>query len=227
MNSPLEWMERLPMHQPLWLFIFLFVLLAFYAWIRSYYGNILVQSLQAGANFQVASRMFKDNSLLQSQLSRLMFVLYFLSFAGYFYVLEVRFGVEPFALEGFYLFLFNLGILVAFLFARVVLLHLLGSVFDRLRLFREFLYHGLIYNKLLGVALLPFLVFLLYTRGGLGSVFFYLSTVVVLGVIGMRSIRGLVFSFKKGVSGFYMILYLCALEMAPLVLLYRWLEGIL
>ena len=88
------------------------------------------------------------------------------------------------------------------------------------------LYHGFIYNKLLGVALLPFLVFLLYTRGTLGTVFFYLATAMVLGVFAMRSIRGIVFSFKKGVSGFYMILYLCALEIVPILLIYKWISSL-
>ena len=32
---------------------------------------------------------------------------------------------------------------------------------------------------------------------------------------------------KKDISIFYMFLYLCALEISPLVLLYRWLEGML
>jgi hypothetical protein len=43
----------------------------------------------------------------------------------------------------------------------------------------------------------------------------------------MRLVRGAIFSFKKDVLIFYMFLYLCALEIAPLVLLYRWLEGVL
>ena len=68
---------------------------------------------------------------------------------------------------------------------------------------------------------------LVYTRGSIQEVFFWMSVFVLAGIIVMRIIRGIVFSYRKDVLVFYMFLYLCALEIAPLVLLYRWLEGVL
>jgi hypothetical protein len=71
------------------------------------------------------------------------------------------------------------------------------------------------------------LLFSVYTRGVVQDVFFWM-TLFVLGLTYlMRLVRGIVFSFKKDVLIFYMFLYLCALEIAPLVLLYRWLVGVL
>ena len=70
---------------PAWLFFYLFVLLGFFAWIRIYYGNILTQTSSGFTNFQVASKMFKDNSLLQIQLDNVLYGFYFLSIAFLFF----------------------------------------------------------------------------------------------------------------------------------------------
>ena len=109
----------------------------------------------------------------------------------------------------------------------MLLLNLSGFLFNRLRIFREYLYNINLYNRLLGIVLLPTFLFAFYTKGILRDVVFWTIGGLILVVIIMRIVRGLVFSFKKDISIFYMFLYLCALEIAPLALLYNWLEGIL
>jgi hypothetical protein len=59
------------------------------------------------------------------------------------------------------------------------------------------------------------------------DIFYWITAAVVVVVMVMRVIRGVVYSFKKDILIFYMFLYLCALELIPLALLYKWLEGIL
>ena len=133
----------------------------------------------------------------------------------------------PYGLQGGSLYFFNLALLVGIFFGRIVFVNLTGFLFNRLKIFREYLYNTFIFNKLMGMAILPVLLFVVYTTGVLQEVFFWLAITIVTLVVFMRLIRSLVFSFKKDVSIFYMFLYLCALEIIPLTLLYRWLEGIL
>ena len=87
-------------HPPTWYFIYLFLLAGFLAWIRVYYGNLIIQTIQASVNFQVANRMFQDNSLLQNQLDRVLYLFYFLSVGFLMYDLEVRLGMAPYGLHG-------------------------------------------------------------------------------------------------------------------------------
>jgi len=222
-----EILFRTATHQPTWYFIYLFLLAGFFAWIRAYYGSLIVQTIQASVNFQVANRMFKDNSLLQNQLDRTLYLFYFLSMGFLLYYIELRLGLTPYALKGIWLFLFNLGLLTGVFLGRLLMLNAAGFIFKRSRVLREYLYNIYIFNKLSGMAVLPMIFLLVYTRGVLQEVIFWLTLAVVCGVFLMRLVRGVVFSYKKEVLIFYMFLYLCALEIAPLVLLYRWLEGIL
>ena len=223
----LNLVEKMQIFNPVWLFIYLFILLGFFAWIRLYYGNILIQTVQASANFQVATRMFKDNSLLQSQLDKILYALYFMSMAFLLFIVKEEVELTPNNLNGILLYLFNLALLVGIFFGRIVLINLTGLLFNRIRIFREYLYNIFIFNKLMGMIILPLLLFVVYTSGVLQGVFFWLTVFTVVLVVMMRLFRSVIFSFKKDVSLFYMFLYLCALEIVPLVLLYKWLEGIL
>lgn len=225
--GPMELMERIPVHQPTWYFIYLFVLIGLFAWIRLYYGNILAQTVQASTNFQLASRMFQDNSLLQKQLDTLLYVFYLVSMAFMLYQIEIRVGLSPYALQGALLYLFNLALLTGMFICRIVLINIAGFLFNRLKLVREYLYNNFIFNKLSGMAALPLMFLMVYTKDPLQELFFWISILVLSGFIVMRILRGIVFSYRKEVLVFYMFLYLCALEIAPLVLLYRWLEGVL
>jgi hypothetical protein len=222
-----DWIEKVPTHQPAWLFFLLFILLGIFAWIRIYYGSILMQTLQASVNFQVATRIFMDNSLLQKQLDNFLYIFYFLSTGFLLYVAETRFRLFPYGMTGVKLLPFNLLLLTGLFFARILLVNLAGLLFNKMRIFREYLYNAYIFNKLLGVTLLPLLLFVLYTTGVIGKVFQWATIMAVFVILIMRLARGIIFSFRKDISIFYMFLYLCALELVPLVLLYKWLEGIL
>jgi len=226
-SEGLEIMEKIQIHQPAWYFIYLVLLIGVFAGIRLYYGNILIQTVQASANFRVANRSFKDNSLLQNQIDRLLYLFYFLSMAFLLFYLELKIDQAPYGLQGFFLYLFNLGLLMGVFLARLVLLNIAGFLFNRVNIMREYLYNIFIFNKLSGLLVLPLTFLLVYTRGILQGMFHIFIIFVLSAIVIMRLIRGVVFSYRKEVLFFYMFLYLCALEIAPLVLLYRWLEGIL
>jgi hypothetical protein len=222
-----DWIPRVPVHPPAWLFIFLFVFLGGFAWIRLYYGNIFSRTLQASSNFQVATKMFNDNSLLQRQLDNILYLLYFLS-AGYLvYLVETRYRLFPYGITGIRLYFFNLTLLAGLFFGRLLLVNLAGFLFNRIRIFREYLYNTFIFNKLIGVVVLPLLLFAVYTTGSVKEIFNWVTLGVVFVILIMRMIMCVIFSFRKNISIFYMFLYLCALELVPLALLYKWIEGIL
>ena len=223
----MQMVEKVQIHQPTWYFIYLFLLLGLFAWIRLYYGNILIQTVQASTNFQAANKMFKNNSFLQNQLDGALYLFYFLSMAFLLYYVELRIALFPYGLQGGALFFFNLALLVALFLGRVILHNIIGILFNRVRIIREYLYNMFIFNKLSGLIALPLLFLLVYTRGTPQEAIFWISIFALAGIIVMRLIRAVVFSYRKEVLFFYMFLYLCALEIIPLVLLYRWLEGVL
>jgi len=223
----MEIIEKMQLQQPTWYFIYLFLLLGLFAWIRIYYGNILIQTVQASTSFQVSNRMFNDSGLLKNQLDVILYLFYLLSLAFLLYYLELKMNVRPYALQGGLLYLFNLCLLAGIFLSRALMLNLTGIFFNCRKITREYLHNIFIFNKLSGLVVLPLTFLLVYTTGTLQELIFWITIFILFCIVVMRIVRSVVFSYRKEVSVFYMFLYLCALEIAPLVLLYRWLEGVL
>lgn len=171
--------------------------------------------------------MFNSNSLLQNQLDGILYLLYFLSLSFMLYYMELRIGLTPYHLQGILLFVFNLALLALLFFGRIVLHNITGFLFNRVKIIREYLYNMFVFNKLSGIIVLPLMFLLVYTKGLLQEIIFWVVIFVLSSILLMRFIRGMVFSYRKEFLNFYMFLYLCALEILPVVLIYRWLEGVL
>jgi hypothetical protein len=212
---------------PGWYFAWLMALFAGLAAVQLYFGPLVRTTLVAAFRFNIAVNRYKDNSQVQRQIDNILYVFYFLSFGFVLFLLESHWGITPWGLKGFWLLLLNIGFLVVFFIYRILLLNLVGHLFNRLTLFREFLYHTLTYNKLLGLALLPIGFVMVYTEGWLREVLIWISVSTIILIIGIKIIRGILFSLKRHVFSFYLFLYLCALEMVPILLIYKWVTSIL
>ncbi|WP_405294992.1 DUF4271 domain-containing protein [Algibacter sp. Ld11] len=108
-----------------------------------------------------------------------------------------------------------------FVLIKVLFERLLGSIFSIDELIDQYVFQKISYKNFLGVVLLPINALLLFT--------FSPTTQVIYGFIGLLvlvNLIGLITSFKRHLNLiknnlFYFILYLCALEIAPYLFLYK------
>ncbi|MFB9055460.1 DUF4271 domain-containing protein [Mariniflexile ostreae] len=112
------------------------------------------------------------------------------------------------------------GVIVIILI-KVLLERLIGSLFEIDKLIDQYLFQKITYKNFLGVLLIPINAILLYSVTP--SLKHILIAILFLWIINLI---GLVVSFKEHQSFiksnlFYFILYLCALEIAPYVILYK------
>jgi hypothetical protein len=205
-----------------WYFYFLMMLIAGYAITRIYLGELLNRMYLAAAVYNRAADLYKDNSQLQRQRDFALYGFYFLSLGFFLMYLSDRFGFNPYQLEDYRLFIFYVILLVTLFYGRGILLNLLGYLFSIGEIFREYLYMGYAYNKLIGILLIPVNFVLVFSKGILQESLFFI-TLLLLGVLIFKKlIRGIIFSRKHRVFNFYLFLYLCALEIVPILLLYKW-----
>ncbi|MDR0766352.1 MAG: DUF4271 domain-containing protein [Odoribacteraceae bacterium] len=117
------------------------------------------------------------------------------------------------------------GILFANHFLLLSVASLLGWVFRARDVAREFSIHVWIYNAIPGILLAPVIFSLFYARPpASGALVFLITSLLSLYAI-LRWARWVKILFKHGVPVFYLILYLCALEILPLLVLYKILAG--
>ena len=113
---------------------------------------------------------------------------------------------------------FAIGI---FILIKVLVERLLGSLFEIDSLIDHYLFQKISYKNFIGLVLLPINVLLLYAITPSAQIIY-----AVLLLLFVITLIGLITSFKSYQSLiknnlFYFILYLCALEIAPYVILYK------
>ena len=118
------------------------------------------------------------------------------------------------------LFKFITGI-GAFILIKVLTERLIGSLFEIDKIIDEYLFQKISYKNYLGLLLLPINAILLFSfQDSLNLVYVFVTILLIVNIIG------LITSFKTHQSLiknnlFYFILYLCALEIAPYIILYQ------
>lgn len=118
------------------------------------------------------------------------------------------------------LFKFTTGI-SAFILIKVLIERLIGSLFEMDKIIDEYLFQKISYKNYLGLLLLPINAILLFSfQNSLNLVYVFVIMLLIVNIIG------LITSFKTHQSLikanlFYFILYLCALEISPYVILYK------
>lgn len=97
----------------------------------------------------------------------------------------------------------------------------IGFIFLRQKSFGEYFHNYNLYRKLMGISLFPIIIVLQYISAEYKPIIIVIG-IVIFGILYFTHIvRGLQIFLKKNVSIFYLILYLCALEFLPMVVLYE------
>ncbi|MFP4844870.1 DUF4271 domain-containing protein [Winogradskyella sp. PE311] len=124
----------------------------------------------------------------------------------------------PFDITAFLKTLFAFSTLIII---KTLLERLIGSLFEIDSLIDHYLFQKTTFKNYSGILLLIANSFILYTTG-----FTKIIILITLSLICLINIIGFIISFKNyrkiiNPNFFYFLLYLCALEIAPYVLLYK------
>jgi hypothetical protein len=123
--------------------------------------------------------------------------------------------------KSYSVYLICLGIVIGYFFAKRLIYYILGVLTESKAEVQEYLFSITVFNRVLGLFLLPVTATIAFVP--LSQVEPIL--VVGLAIIGifylMSLIRGAKIFLKKHFSISYLILYLCTLEILPLLLIYN------
>ena len=209
-----------------WYFYLLVFMTIGYIVARKYLGSMLSSIFTASVRYNNASGMFNDNSQLQRHRDQVLDSLYFVNMAFFLMLLSGFYHIKPYGLNGFKLLLIYTGMLVAFYLIRILLASVTGHVFFISQLLKKHLYMGFTYNKLMGILLLPLNFMIVYIRSPLNKYVLFFALLVILTILFMRIIRGIELTAKERILNLYLFLYLCALEIVPVLLFYKWFSTI-
>jgi hypothetical protein len=146
-------------------------------------------------------------------------------FGLFIYLVFAHFNINPLSLKPFYAYLLYTTILAILLLIRYILTLLTSHIFNQQIYFREYLYHILIIYKNLGIVFIPIVFCIAYIQEDLHIYFIIFALVLTaLGYL-FRFIKGFQLIIKKDILIFYLILYLCTLEILPILFYYKFFSG--
>ncbi len=210
---------------PDWFIAMIIGSLVVLAWLKLFFNKFFDQVIISMWNFQLGSKFFRDHGIF-SRRAGLVLNINFLLISGLFiYLVLTHFNINPLSLNPFPAYLLYTGILTILLLSRYILTSLTGKIFNQEESFREYLYHILIIYKNLGIVFIPIVFCIAYIQENLRIYFIITALVLIALAYLFRFVKGLQLIIKKDVFIFYLILYLCTLEIMPVLFCYKFFSG--
>lgn len=104
-------------------------------------------------------------------------------------------------------------------FVKILSLKILGFIFNKPLVAGEYAFTIFLVNQILGIGLIPIIIFIAYGKQSFENGFIYMGIALMLIAFILRVGRGVLSALTSGeVTPFYLFLYLCTLEILPLLL---------
>jgi len=200
--------------------VILFSLILF-GWLRFGYRKFVTAAIQSAFSFFAARRIKEEANILRNRVFLFINILFYLNVALFFsqWITFNQISI-PF-MEDLKLFFAILGVLLMLYFLKGILFKALDFIFLSKGEFIHYFNTVFIYNRMVGLFLLPIIAILPFISKNAMSTMFYIGFFVIGLFYLLRIFRGIQIGIKNKLSIFYLILYLCALEILPIMVVYK------
>lgn len=208
---------------PDWVFLILILVLAAFAWLRTYYNKYFVQIMSAFWNNNLTNQIVRDESILVQRASVILNILFNLVGALFLYFVSIYYSWPLGGIgTGLNRFLFLALIVTAAYAVKFLILKICGYLFHITREMSTYLFIVFLINNILCLLLIP-LVSLFAFSNFINAGWLMVASIILVAIAYLyRIVRGLAIGWTSAVfSPYYLFLYLCTLEFAPLLLLIK------
>lgn len=204
-----------------WFLIVLVGLVTIIGFVRFRWQKYLSDVFSAVVFPNVANKLQNDNSGNKRLASFWLGFSFYANFSLLLFETMRISGSTFFNLEGWLLLLGLLGFLVGIFTLKLLVYKFVGWVFRVQQPTIEYLFQSSVMSKAFGVILMPLVLIFpfLEPEARIWIPRIGLSAFILLYVI--QIVRGIGANLRNTLSGYYIILYLCALEILPLSILYK------
>ena len=213
--------KKMIRNNPDWMIGVLVISFFLFATVRLIFNKYLSKLAQATVNYSTFTRVYRERyfNLLHASF-RLDIIFNFIIALFTYQILnayKINFGIK----NTFQIYLICLGTVIGYFLVKRVLYNLTGVLTESTQEVREYLFSISVYNRILGLFLLPITAVIAFVP-------FYHPELFLLAGLGIIAIfyllslrRGAKIFLRKHFSILYLILYLCTLEFLPLLLMYN------
>jgi len=194
-----------------WVFILFLLFLSYVAFLKYNYFSRFVLILMSPFSQKHANQFLREESRSSNKLYLLPLFAAFVSL----YVLNQSFSIDT--------FLYYFALILSFLFIKYLFLVWLSYVFQKKYQFEEIIFQSFLYERVVSIIIFPLLLLLFYSTIShaflINTIYFILFFFMVFKIVRMGYLSFFNTSFSKA----HIIIYLCTLEILPIIILSKYL----
>jgi hypothetical protein len=206
-----------------WFSISLLIVLVLFTWFRVFYYRIFRQLFSSYFSLTATNQIVRDESVLLQRASLIISIISYLLAGLFLYQLSVLYDWQlPYLQKGLIRFaVFSVGVALAYS-VKMVLLRFLSVVFYQEKAAALYIFNVFLMILFSGLLLLPTTVLLAYAPAEFRGIIVTISLIVLAVLFVYRLIRAIgIWLGIPGFSIFYLFLYLCTFEIAPLMIIWK------
>lgn len=206
-----------------WVFFTLLLAFAAFVWVKVFYRKIFQQIVEAFFNNRITNQIVRDENILVQRASVLLTIIFNLVSALLLYYISIRYDWNPdYVGAGFSRFLI-FCLAISFIYSiKFLLLKVTGYIFMIDHAVAVYIFNIFLINNLLGIVLLPAMSLVAFAPPAYQQYALYASFIFLGSAFLYRIMRGILLGLSESkLSIFYLFLYLCTLEIAPVLIIVK------
>jgi hypothetical protein len=188
---------------------------------KAFSVNRFKQTYKSLFNYRVAQEICGEEKVFFHRVNILLTVNYFLITALFIYQLKETLNQNVISYSGGTLFFLILLFLIVLYFGKLIFAKIFSFLFSVPYLVSEYTFNIALFNNFLGVLLLPVLAIMYFTDLNFEIILQFIALPLLFIVFILRLLRLVVLGVNKEVSYIYIFLYICSLEILPLVVMIK------
>jgi len=202
-----------------WITILLLVCLLLFAWIQTVSHKRFAQIFKAVMQPHSVNQLEREGNLFRERITLSLGAIYYIVGSVFIFQLFNAFYTLPGEIDNLSFTALILGVLFSYQMLKSLLIYTSGIIFKTAESSRYYQLNTLIFNQITGIVIFPFAIMALYWEN---TTFLIIGGVIVSLLFGYRLFRGILTGMaNKNYNLLYLFLYLCTLEILPLLLLLK------
>lgn len=204
--------KRAPINTKFIFWVIIFIIFLF-AILINYKRPFILKSYRGILNENYLKLIKREENNGYSLFFMSLYFIFLLSISVFIYLLLFKYKNINIGLSGYiYLFLTLVGVYLI----RWLVMKFLGYIFEIKQLTSKYFFFIIYYNILFGICLVAINVIFAFGNDVIATYSYYLGLIIFLSLLLIRYVRGLILSIQyKFLFKVQFILYLCAVEIAP------------
>ena len=215
-NEPIA---KEPLHND-WFFGLLALSVVLLGWIRLRSSRYITDLLHAILYPNFTGKLSRSN-ISNSQPSFLLYLLFYFNSTILIYEITTRLNQPFLGLQGAIVLPVAFGFLFTIMTLKALVYRVSGKIFNTSDAINAYLAQSSAMSKAFAIFLTPFILLIPFTEGATLNVLIKTALILFIFLYLIQTIRGIRNNLVSLLSVYYIILYLCALEIVPLSLLYK------